>query len=427
MAHLKFIVRTQKNVLNQDGSSIIFLRYTHRSKVTLFSAERTINPDFWDKKRGCVKQSYKGFSAFNMYLDKFRQGIEDYVHKALSDEIEPTIEYIRSKVRLKIEKKEAKASQLGFFSFVEQYIEGAKVNKKKSTITAYKNSLRHLREFKVYNREPLTFDSFGLDFYDKFNYYIIEVKHCGNNAFGKQIKTLKTFLNEAIERGYEVNPSFRSKKFKIVTEDVENIYLTEAELGKLLALDLSHDLRLEKIRDLFIVGCYTGLRFSDFSEIKPENIRNECIYIRTIKTQQNVVIPFHPYVRQIMAKYEGKYPNHLPPSISNQKMNNYLKEIGKLAKLDENILLSRTKGSRLVENIYKKYELITTHTARRSFATNLFKQGFPSLNIMKITGHKTEKSFMRYVKVKEEEAALMLKKHWDSYYQNTPSLLSKIA
>jgi integrase len=349
------------------------------------------------------------------------------VNDALSNDIDPTVEYIREQVRQKKVKKVEQLPFIGFFDFVEQYIESSKINKKKATITSYKSILKHLREFEKYSGEPLTFDSFGLQFYDGFNSYIIDKKGCGNNLFGKLIRTLKTFLNEAMERGYKVNSTFKSKKFKTISEDVESIYLNETEIKNILDLNLSYNPKLEKVRDLFVVGCFTGLRFSDFSEIKPENIRNECIYIRTIKTQQNVVIPFHPYVRDIMKKYEGKYPNNLPPAVSNQKMNEYLKDIGVLAKLNESIIMTRTKGSIRVETTYKKHELLTTHCARRSFATNLFKQGFPSISIMKITGHRTEKSFMKYIKVKEEEAAFMLKTHWDTYYKTSPAHLYKIA
>lgn len=427
MAHLKFIVKDHKGGINKDGKAIIFLRYTHLSRVTYFSSGRTIDPEFWDKRNNKVKAGYSGFSQFNMYLDKFRQKIEDYVHQALSQDIDPTIEYVREKVRVKQEKKAAQLPYIDFFSFVEQYIKTSAINKKKSTLTCYRNTVNNLKWYKEYTGEALTFDSFGVDFYDQFKRYIIETRGCGNNSFGKVIKTLKTFLNEAVERGYTVNQGYKSKKFKVLTEDVENIYLNELEIRALLDYDFSDNPNYEKVRDLFVVGCYTGLRFSDFTEIKPENIKNECIYIRTIKTHQNVVVPLHPCIREVMKRYGGKYPNNLPPAYSNQKMNDYLKEVGKLAGLKEQIIITRTKGSKRVETTYKKYELLTTHCARRSFATNLFKQGFPSLNIMKITGHRSEKSFMKYIKVKEEEAAQMLKIHWEKYYSSKASPLYKIA
>jgi integrase len=115
----------------------------------------------------------------------------------------------------------------------------------------------------------------------------------------------------------------------------------------------------------------------------------------------SVIIPIHPIVRNIL----NKYNNELPPPISNQKLNDYLKIIGKLAELDENVITYKTKGGRPEKKVTPKHDLITTHTARRSFATNAFKAGISSILIMKITGHKTEKSFLRYIRISPEEAA----------------------
>jgi len=119
-----------------------------------------------------------------------------------------------------------------------------------------------------------------------------------------------------------------------------------------------------------------------------------------------------------MKKYENEYLNSLPPSISNQKMNEYLKKIGEMAELNDDVITSQTKGTLRVETKSKKYELITTHTARRSFATNLYFSGFPAILILKITGHKTEKVFLRYIKMKPQENAMKLKKFWSDSLQN---------
>lgn len=169
-------------------------------------------------------------------------------------------------------------------------------------------------------------------------------------------------------------------------------------------------------RDLFIVGCYTGLRFSDFSQIKRENIRNGMISLRTQKTNELVTIPVHPIVEEIMSKYKGKYANSLPPAFANQIMNGYLKDIGKLAEFEESVLVSKTIGGKKVSQTFKKYELITTHTARRSFATNLFLQEFPAISIMKLTGHRSEKNFMNYIKMTPHQNAEKLRKHWERIY-----------
>jgi integrase len=147
---------------------------------------------------------------------------------------------------------------------------------------------------------------------------------------------------------------------------------------------------------LFIIACDTGLRFSDLIELRNENIINNgsVIRIRTQKTGEVVIIPLKGKVKEILKKYEG-----IPPqAISNQKMNEYLKELGEMAELIEDVVISLTKGGTRQTETFKKFELITTHTARRSFATNAYLQNVPTISIMKITGHTTAKSFLKYIK-----------------------------
>jgi integrase len=107
-------------------------------------------------------------------------------------------------------------------------------------------------------------------------------------------------------------------------------------------------------------------------------------------------------------------------------MNSYLKEIGQLAELNEGILITKVKGNEKIEKVYKKWELLSSHVARRSFSSNLFIQGFPPINIMKITGHKTEKAFMRYIRISQEESANTLQAHWDKIYSEPQTPILRI-
>ncbi len=213
-------------------------------------------------------------------------------------------------------------------------------------------------------------------------------------------------------------PNFKMPALKVSWEEVHNVYLNESELAHLWALDLSNQPRLERVRDLFLVGCWTGLRFSDFTNLRPENIIGSIAQIQTQKTGEVVTIPIHPIVRQILNKYSG----NLPREISNQKMNGYLKEISQLASFDEKGIATITKGGSKTSSFKAKWERVSTHTARRSFATNQYKAGFPSILLMKITGHKTEKAFLKYIKVDQEEAAQQLAKLWENNHQQVFNL-----
>ena len=163
---------------------------------------------------------------------------------------------------------------------------------------------------------------------------------------------------------------------------------------------------------MFVVGCYTGLRFSDFSQIRPEHIFEDRIRIKTIKTDEWVTIPLHNIVKSIMAKYHNNL-NSLPKSCQNQTMNKHLKLIGKLAGIKEDVLKIRNKGNQRIEEVIPKHNLITTHTARRSFATNAFKMKVPTRVIMKITGHRTEQAFNSYIKITQDENADLVLGIWN--------------
>jgi integrase len=186
--------------------------------------------------------------------------------------------------------------------------------------------------------------------------------------------------------------------------------LCKEDLDELEKIDLSTHLKLERVRDLFLVGCYTGLRYSDYSILKPENIRAGLIEITQVKTKNLVVIPVHDAVNRIVAKYSGQ----LPKAVSNQKTNDYLKDVGeRTACLQGEVVRFFTKEGKRQQTRHAKWELLTTHTARRSFATNEYLAGTPTLTIMAITGHRTEKAFLRYIKLVPSDDAKLLKDYWE--------------
>lgn len=257
----------------------------------------------------------------------------------------------------------------------------------------------------------LTFDSVSNDFYTSFISYC-NAKAYKQNTIGRAIKSLKFVMKVAYKEGVHMNEIFKDEDFKANMVDVDNIYLTLDELDKLYNLDLSNDKVKERARDLFLIGCYTAQRFSDYSRFRPEHIKTtsngtKVIDIVTKKTKQRVIIPFlFPKLDILLKKY-----NYISPKTYEQDLNEQIKEVGKKAGIDNHVIITEKKGGEMVETIYRKYDLIKTHTARRSGATNLFKMGYVPLEIMKITGHTSEATFLKYIKVsKEENAELMMQK-----------------
>ena len=199
---------------------------------------------------------------------------------------------------------------------------------------------------------------------------------------------------------------FKHKKFFVTREDAENIYLTENELHKLYKCPMSSKV-MEEQRDLFIIGAWTGLRLSDYKNIKLDNIVeiDGDLFIKMItkKTKGLVIIPCNPVVVEILKKYKDK-KNNVPDSVSDQYFNRLLKDACKLAELKETGRLTTRPELEL-------YKCVSSHSARRSFATNMYLQGFPTIDLMKITGHSSEKTFLKYIKMTKLDTAKRLSAH----------------
>ena len=217
---------------------------------------------------------------------------------------------------------------------------------------------------------------------------------------------MKVFMGKAVDLEYTDNMKFRHKKFAFNEEETDSVHLTEDELAQLYALKITNQ-KLEEVRDLFIFGSWVGLRFSDFSNIKPENIiqidGDYFIKMITQKTKELVIIPCNPVVMEIFNKYADR-PNKLPKTLSSQKFNNYIKDVCKLAEFNEKGRVSTKPKDMLAD-------LVSSHTARKFFATNYYLQGFPTIDLMKITGHKTARSFLKYIRVIKLDTAKRLSEH----------------
>ncbi|WP_291122387.1 site-specific integrase [Flavobacterium sp. UBA6046] len=309
------------------------------------------------------------------------------------------------------------------FEYIELLISNTKNGKRvlgtgerfsPGTIKAYGSAFGILKKYQQFKyKRPLEFEDIDLEFYEDFKDWSYNIEGLSNNYFGAVIKFLKLCLNEAKESELHKNEKYNSKNFVKVKSDVENIYLNQTQLELLANHDFSKNPKLERVRDLFLVGCYTGLRFSDFINIQPKNIQGNFIEIKTIKTGQTVAIPIHSIIRDIMKRYEGKTPNSLPPAISNVKLNAYIKDVAEDAGLKEVITLEKAIAGKKVIVNKPLFELITTHCARRSFASNMFHLGVPTSIIMAVTGHRTEAAFNLYIKVTPKEKAEMMLAIWN--------------
>ena len=214
------------------------------------------------------------------------------------------------------------------------------------------------------------------------------------------IYPIKATMDEANYRGITTAIGHKHKNFKQIRKKIYNIYLTTEELIKINELDLSDKpQRMDDTRDLFLIGAFTGLRYSDYADLDSVNVEGDKFIITdTKKTNTRVVIPQHRVVRAIIRKRDG-----VIPKMNISYFNAKIKEIAELAGIDDEVVKNG--------DTYKKHELVSSHTARRSFATNLYKEGLPILSIMLITGHKSLENFMNYIKISEKEMGEKLINH----------------
>ena len=373
----------------------------------------SIEPKFWNQKtrRAKTNVAYMGAIAINKGLNKLEEELDKAFDHLLITEQSVTRDAITDWLDQYTGKKERKMGD--FWSFVECFIEGSKerINPETGlkispeTIRKYKDCKRVFKEFEMADNRKMRFDNLNLEWFDRFNRWCIE-KDYSVNSIDKFAECLRTWLNKAVKDGETKNLDY--KQIKTRPQDSTAIYLTEDEIKKIHKAKVIG--KYHNARDLFLLGCFTGLRYSDTSTIKKEHIdkKKEKISIHQAKTGDLVTIPMHPILKDILEKR-----NWQPPySISNQKLNEYIKIVCEKAKIKDNIEVQITKSGERKKKFVPKWKLVSTHTARRSFASNLYKAGIPPQTIMKLTGHKTLTAFLAYIRLSDTEHFEMIENLW---------------
>ncbi len=430
---------------NANKTSLVYLQKKYDSQRLVYTFGQTIDPKNWNKKKQRVKSNLETTANGRYNLNDLLDALQDECERAYNIEIKNGIphpdvlkQYLESyynqnfsqpangeEITVSSENNKSKLYLL-IESFIRGDIKHKGKDKSKETIKQYKATYNHLLEFELQKKKTdkdytLDFDSINLNFYYSFIDYLqkdkwrtnkkeerIKVEGMKVNSVGKYITILKLFMTEGVDQELTTNMQFRHKKFCAPKEETYAVYLSEKDILQLYHYDFNLNKRLEQVRDLFVFGCFTGFRFSDYNDVKGENLVtiDDELYIKQItkKTDYGVIIPANHIILDLFEKYKSN-ANRLPKSLSNQKLNNYIKEAAALAGL--------TDLGRLSSDMAKPLnECITSHTARRSFATNLYLSGFPVIDIMKMTGHKTEKSFLNYIKVSKLDAAKRLSAHY---------------
>ncbi|TCN61083.1 integrase [Flavobacterium circumlabens] len=295
------------------------------------------------------------------------------------------------------------------------------------TIQHHITAKNKLSNYEKHSNKKLRFQDINLEFYRDFLFYCRNFEKLNDNTFGTQVAILKTWCKNIEIEGLPINQEYKHSEFRVLTNPTKDVYLTENEINAVFNHDFSHSERLDNVRDNFIFGLRTGLRISDFLKLEKFNFVGNYIEIITKKTAHLVIIPMHQQITAILHKRNG----NLPHQISDAKFNEYVKEVCKAVGFTEMIesakmtnkkdekdffpditIISKNKN-RKVFGTFPKHELITSHTCRRSFASNLYGK-LSNMTIMAITGHKTETQFLKYIKITPRENAEKLKEHWEN-------------
>lgn len=405
----------------------IYLDYSYgRKKRFKYSIGYSVNPDYWISAKGRVKnvRAVENAEIINDLIDDLIRELKDFVKNCDSNQIPLTNHIMRAHLEsFRNEDEEVNEGEeeeiTTLIKYIEKYIEQKEKELPKSangyknnTVKSYEQTLGHLKGFQEEFDVILGFDldnEFYSDFIEYMNsktyqYSKKEKKHYSLNTLGKQIKNLKVFMGAALMEEYHTNLKY--KRFKVLAEITTAIYLEIDELKRMYELDLSETPNLELARDVFVIGCEIGQRISDYHNLQAQEIvpheYERYIKIKQEKTKKEVLCKITPVIETIMnQRYEGK----LPPKITEQKLNDYIKVVAEKAGIDTRIKVEITRGGkRRIKNL-PKHQLVMGHTARRTFCTLKFKAGVPVHSILELSGHSTYKEFIKYIRNPKVERA----------------------
>lgn len=433
MAKLSFKLRNAKG---NAASIIIVYNYGKDKRLRYATKYRVQNKKNWNPITQRVKNVIEELDRveINSKLDKLQLAINSfYGDRVIKESKELTDDLLKDVCDEVLGRKKAETGvqKLELLPFYKWYIEFYQKNPLMSTsrvlsegtAKTYNNAYNILLRFNKELNYRLSYHKIGQKFYRDFLQWLQHEQYSAN-YIGTQIKILKTMLNASLELEHHNNSEHLKKYFKKPSEIVNHISLSPDEINKLFEVDLSNvkpikisdslyltQTQLNKARDLFLISANTGLRVSDFNRLKRKNIierdGRKFIQIVTKKTGQPVTVPLKKMVLDILEKREGNPPSRM----TEQHINYAIKEVAKLAGIDSDEKIKRTIGGVTKEISQKKYDLISNHTARRTYATNAFLAGVPVQDIMVTTGHKTERIFNNYIKANDLQRALKTATH----------------
>lgn len=412
--------RKKNGVLVVDNIPIR-MRVIYSGNRIDFSTGYRIDTSKWeaDKQRvknGCTNKLKQSAAEINSDLLKYYTDIQTIFKEFEVLGIIPLPEQLREAFGLKNKQTtdtvpEPKLEKPNLMRVFDEFVKecGIQNNWTDSTYEKFAAVKAHLTNF----NPNLTFELLDESGLTEYVNYLRDKKDLRNSTIGKQIGFLKWFLRWSHKKGHHSNNAFQTFKPKLKNTQKKVIFLTWDELNKLRNFQIPTSKQyLERVRDVFLFTCFTGLRYSDVFNLKTSDIKDNHIEITTVKTADSLIIELNNHSKAILAKYKDVHfeNNKVLPVITNQKMNDYLKELAELAEINEPVRETYYKGNRRIDEVTPKYALLGTHAGRRTFICNALSLGIPPQVVMKWTGHSDYKAMKPYIDIADDIKANAMSK-----------------
>lgn len=395
--------------VNYDGHRVDFTM-KHRIDVAKWDSRKQ------QVKNGCTNKLKESSAEINADLMRSYTVIQDIFREFEIQDTMPTAEQLREvyNERVKpeaIQDETPVVRQKTFWEIYDEFVtENGNLNDwTASTFKKFATQKNHLQNYK----SDISFDDFTEDGLNDYVKYLEKDLGMRNSTVGKQIGLLKWFLRWAFHKGYHHDAAFDTYKPKLKDPSKPVIFLTRKEQDQLRELKIPESKQyLERVRDVFFFCCFTGLRHSDVYNLRRSDVKDDHIEITTIKTSDRLRIELNKHSKSILDKYKDIpfKDDKVLPVISNQRMNEYLKELCELAGIDTPVHLTYYRGQKRIDEVHPKYELIGSHAGRRTFICNAIMLGIPANVIMKWTGHSDYKAMKPYIDVADETKASAMSK-----------------
>ena len=413
MATIKFFLQSKKNpatiyVSLSTGFKSVFKRKT----------DFVVNPDKWSLETNFPKPNDEDLKKLKTDLKSLANEIEKKLNIATAAGVQISGDWLQEQMDA-ILGKQKKTDVDRLTNYIQVYIDNlpfkewpnGKRGASRGTIQKYTTLKHKIEDFEKFKKKRYYVKDVDLNFRNELLKYFTGVDKLNSNSAGRYIRFLKTVCLDAQLNGYAVNNQL--KQIKGFTEKASKIYLNFDEL-EAIGNKTFERVALNNAKDWLIIGCYIGQRVSDLLILTNENItfRNglELMELTQKKTGKRVAIPLHPKVKELLNKRNGNFPD----TLSAQKFNKHLKDIGDLAKINqstEGAKLDKETGRKL-PGVYPKHELMTSHVCRRSFASNFYGE-MPTALLISITGHATEQQFLEYIGKTSNDYAIQIAEYWN--------------